>query len=146
VDKDSVFEFSAEENRRLSKLTDNLQQPILVQEFVSGWEVEVPVFSGDTALALDPVGISVGQSPQMGDPFLDHAAAYEGTYQFFDFSKSEPVLSEHRRKAAVRAVQVLGLAGIARNRISNVIFWQGLHHRYNGKAASIPPILSGSPV
>jgi D-alanine-D-alanine ligase len=114
VDNDSVFEFSAEETRRLSKLTDNLQQPILVQEFVSGWEVEVPVFSGDTALALDPIGISVGQGPQMGDRFLDHAAAYEGTYQFFDFSKSEPVLSEHLRKAAVRAVQVLGLAGIAR--------------------------------
>jgi D-alanine-D-alanine ligase len=114
VDKNSVFEFGDDETARLSKLANSLQQPILVQEFISGWEVEVPVFAGNAALALDPVGISVGQSLQMGERFLDYAAVYDDKYQFFDFSKSEPVFSEHLSKSAARAVQVLGLTGVAR--------------------------------
>jgi D-alanine-D-alanine ligase len=114
VDKDSVFEFGDNETVRLSKLTQNLQQPILVQEFISGWEVEVPVLSGKDLVALDPVGISFGPNLQMGDRFVDHSAAYAGTYQLFDFGESEPVKSEHLRKSAARAVQALGIAGVAR--------------------------------
>jgi len=114
VEKDSVFDFGGDEVLRLSKLAEALQQSILVQEFISGWEIEVPVLSGKDAFALDPIGVSFGPSLQMGDRIVDHSAAYEGAYHLFDFGKSEPQHSEALRRSAAHAAVVLGVAGIAR--------------------------------
>jgi D-alanine-D-alanine ligase len=114
IGNDAVFEIKDESTGRLMELAVKLDQPILVQEFVSGWEVETPVLMGGISLPLMPVGISLDERGAMGDRFLDYETVYNDSYRFFDYMEIDSEGAIAVGGLAVRAVQALGLVGIAR--------------------------------
>lgn len=108
------FGYGPDGQADIAALANSMRQPIVVQQFISGWEVEVGVFGGPDALALGPVGISVKGKELLGDGFLDYATVYHDGYDFYDFERQHPSLSAQVRSFAARAVTALGLSGASR--------------------------------
>lgn len=114
IDEHARFVYSAESDQILLTLSRQLRQPIVVQEFISGWETETPVIACRNAFALDPVGISLDSTTEMGDRFLDYSRVYDDRYRFFDFAEVSLEMSATMRRLAADAVMALNLTGIAR--------------------------------
>lgn len=69
----------------LARLSLELKQPITVQEFIEGYEVEVPVFNPNVPFSIIPVGISVEGEKYLGDKFLTYDTVYNDQYSFYNF-------------------------------------------------------------
>lgn len=114
VDASSRFVFTLQSEDFLQDLSRRLVQPIVVQAFIPGREVEVAVISDGRAFALGPVAITLDGRAELGERFLDYATVYQDGYGFQDFEAEEPALSNRLRADAVRAAEALGLDGLSR--------------------------------
>lgn len=89
-------------------------QDLIIQEFISGYEVEIPVFNmKGNLISLSPVGISLKGSKKVEGNILDEVSSYNDSYGFFDFSDIEiyrPEILEHSSKIC----EFLGISGYAR--------------------------------
>lgn len=101
---DSIFE----------KKIKIFNQDIVVQEFISGYEVEIPVINiKDNMIPLLPVGISLKSSKIAHDNILDEISSYEDDYEFFDFSEIEIYNSEILEHSS-KVCELLGITGYGR--------------------------------
>lgn len=91
-----------------------MRQPLTVQEFIRGYEVDVPVYFVPDAFAPMAVGVSVGGARNLGDDFLDYDALNERSYDFFDLAEVNPSAAIGMCRAAEHAAQVLGIKGYGR--------------------------------
>ena len=83
IHKQSVAKYSREYENYLQYLSKVYNQPFIVQEFIYGYEVEVPVIIHQkTPYILPPIAICKKDNPLMGNDFLDFDDIYDDTYQF----------------------------------------------------------------
>ena len=58
----SIFNYALEKDEVIDRLSKIYNEPVLVQKFISGQEVEVPiVYNGNKCFALPPAGIMIEQ-------------------------------------------------------------------------------------
>jgi D-alanine-D-alanine ligase len=114
VDEDSVQIVDAGIDTFVAEKTRKFAQPAVVQEFVSGEEVGVPVAKIGATYALPPIaqrradGQQYGQRPKtFGDEFLRHDLSHAPF-------KPGAVASEALRNAAVLAFDALDMKGVGR--------------------------------
>ncbi len=50
----------------------NFRQDIILQKFICGFEVEVPIIMGKNVCSLDPVGIELNNEHFLGQKILDY--------------------------------------------------------------------------
>jgi D-alanine-D-alanine ligase len=91
-----------------------MRQPMTVQEFVSGYEIDVPVFFTPEAFAPKVLGVSVAGMDHLGDDILDYEKLSNHEYDFFDFSQINPTASIDIALTAERAANILGIQGYGR--------------------------------
>jgi D-alanine-D-alanine ligase len=91
-----------------------MRQPLTVQEFVHGYDIDVPVYFVPDAFAPVAVGISVGDRRNLGDDFLDYDTLTQRNYGFFPFADVDPSAADAMCRAAERAARVLGIRGYGR--------------------------------
>lgn len=115
IDEHSVFEYTPTADKELFCKLKELKQPILVQEFVPGYEVEYPFLCyRGKPIPLMAVGISVhNKEHTMGNDILTYERVYFDNYHFYNFSNKIQRNSQ-MESAAVHAVRVLGLNGLCR--------------------------------
>jgi len=99
---------------RLDATRAGLQQPVVVQTFVTGREAETPVFRVDNLFPLAPVGISIDKQHDVGDTFLSFERVCEDDYDFYALEEDLPELVEPLRQIAASTVQTLQLRGFCR--------------------------------
>jgi D-alanine-D-alanine ligase len=91
------------------------QQPIIVQEFISGYEVEVPqVRAGEESYCFSPVGISIEDKLQPGNEILNYKRIYFDNYSFYDFKKISNDCALRLQNCAVSVASILGMEGLCR--------------------------------
>ena len=115
IDDHAVFFYTAKSDEEIFKKHKELKQPILVQEFITGYEVEYPFlcFRG-YPIPLLPIGISLDNENQaMGNNILTYEKVYFDKYRFYDFSSNTQTDTRIARDAA-HAVRILGLNGLCR--------------------------------
>lgn len=100
--------------RHVAQLSEALSQPVLVQEFVEGYEVEVPVFDLGRPFAPTSVGIDLGGSMLAGDRFLTYDKVYADEYGFYSFSRHFPARGAALRRIATDSFETLDLRGTVR--------------------------------
>ena len=76
------------------------RQPITVQSFVAGWEVEVPVIHLDRPFAPLAVGLSKNGNNLLGNDFLTYDDVYVDNYNFWKFDQ-DTNLSKRLRDTAI---------------------------------------------
>jgi D-alanine-D-alanine ligase len=114
IDHQSVSFYSRRFDLLLRKRSQQLLQPIIVQQFVSGYEVEVPIICSERKLSTPAIGISLQGLKLLEDRILDYAVVYDDDYEFYEFDEIDPILARGARQIAITAATVLGLRGLCR--------------------------------
>lgn len=94
---------------KLLDLRSRFMQDVIVQEFISGYEVGVPVIISGKAIPLLSVGVSMGSETYLGDQIITFEDAFNETYAFYNFDNVNNALSTTIKKVATDAAECLGL-------------------------------------
>ena len=114
INSDSIKIYEPKIDKYIRELEKNQNQPIIAQEFISGYEVEVPLIRvGNTMHTFNPVGISIDGVYNLKDGFLDYGRIYFDEYEFYDFN--EKFKKTILLKECVNNVSfALGMEGLSR--------------------------------
>lgn len=101
--------------QQAAKLEHDYRQPVIAQEFIEGFEVEVPVLVNPAFRAvLPPVGLSNGGQQYFSDEFFDYDSIYFNNYSLYDFREVMPETAEKMRCCALKMIDILDLSGYMR--------------------------------
>ena len=114
VTKNSVGYFSEEFEHHVEKVSKILNELVIVQEFIDGWEVEVPILNLNEPIALPPMGIEMDDDKCLNDKFLSFEAVYSDNYDYYRFDQSFPRLSASLATMAKDSFCMLDLCGTVR--------------------------------
>jgi D-alanine-D-alanine ligase len=103
IHADSVFCVDSTTENRLSVLGERFRQPITVQEFVPGFEVEVPVLDADGPTACMAVGIELGGRRNLQDSILAYDDVFDDDYGFYDFAEEDAQTAKRMLDIAQKA-------------------------------------------
>jgi D-alanine-D-alanine ligase len=91
------------------------QQPMTVQEFIPGREVEVPVFSfGREYYTPLAVGLSLGGAEDLSVQFLDYETVAADRYGFYEYARCGDAKKSEIFAHAGRSAAVLGIRDFGR--------------------------------
>lgn len=115
IDSDSMQIYTANIDRKIHQRVEQHHQPIIAQEFIPGYEVEVPIICvNNEVFKLPPVGISIGGKHNLGDEILDYELIYHDRYGFYDFATEQEKLSGELCVCAEKVSRILGMEGLCR--------------------------------
>ncbi len=114
ISKQNIFDFSNPPIDYLKNLRKDLNQPLLLQEFIDGYEFEIPVLSGKkSTYVFQPVVMHKNEySLIMGDDIMDYTSVYYDDYYFGALPteyNEEPIM-----EVAKEVVKLLNLRGLCR--------------------------------
>lgn len=100
----------------LTRLSASLKQSLLLQEFIEGYEIEVPlIIHEETIFCFDPVILFLDKAEKfMGGSILNYEKIYNDSYCFGDLPKHQQKHVSKIKKTAKEVVQILGLNGLCR--------------------------------
>lgn len=114
ITEKNISYFTDDFEKMISYLSQKLAQPIIVQEFIQGWEVEVPVFDLGYPTILEPVGVQINQKDYFKDEILTYELVSEDQYSFYKFSLKKPNKANELKNIARRSFIFLSLRGTVR--------------------------------
>lgn len=115
VDESSANIYTPDLDAELAQRSEDLGQPITIQEFIPGDEVFVPVLDIHGGYALAPQFLMVNDVPITGEKFLKFDDnIYPNCYTFTSYEACSDVMSEQCKSNAVKAFRALGMRGIGR--------------------------------
>lgn len=116
ITEQSVSFFDESYLKFITELAITYNQPIIVEEFIEGYEVEVPVFDLDEPLCPMTIGIQDknNESKMMGHSYLTFEKVAIDNYTFYNFDAENGALAEELKQIAMRTFKVLNLSGIVR--------------------------------
>lgn len=110
INEESIIYYTNIKESQLQKLQREFEQDILVQEFISGYEVQVPVIKINGKYhALMAVGINMDNDPLLNDKVITYDIAYDETYDFYNFADVNAHLAKQLMENAEAACAILGL-------------------------------------
>jgi D-alanine-D-alanine ligase len=110
---DSVLDADPTLSDRVEAIAMAFKQPVTVQRFIAGREVEVPIVHLDAAFAPLVVAISLNGEEMLGDSILTYDLVNDDRYGFNAFDGTSEG-AEAIRASALAAAQVLGFRGLSR--------------------------------
>jgi D-alanine-D-alanine ligase and related ATP-grasp enzymes len=114
ITQNSIGCFSTEFEHRLIEVANILGESVIVQEFIDGWEVEVPVLNLKEPVALPPMGIEVDGDKYLHEKFLSFESVYADNYDYYRFDQISPRLSASLTTVAKDSFRMLDLCGTVR--------------------------------
>lgn len=114
VSHKTVGIFAPELERNIDEVSRNLQQPITVQRFVAGLEVEVPVFELERHIAPSPIVIVKSNGTMLHDDVLVYDEVWDDQYQFQRPDNLTVRKMNEISDIAIQASKALGFRGFSR--------------------------------
>lgn len=114
INEKNISYFTDSFEKMIIHLSHELEQPIIVQEFIQGWEVEVPIFDLGYPTILEPVGVLIDQKEYFKDEILTYELVSEDRYSFYNYSLKEPDKAKELKNIARRSFILLSLRGTVR--------------------------------
>lgn len=115
LNNENIFTYCLDKDKFIRELSLTYNQPILVQSFISGYEVEVPVvISGDISEVVLPVGISVNGIQKLNDIILDYETRKNLKFGFYNFKLLNSSLAKNIERCTIDVVKLLGIEGFGR--------------------------------
>jgi len=115
MNNNSINNFSIDTLHFLeSKFVDG-NEPLLVQEFISGFECEVPLIISNQVHAMPPVGISINNKHKLESEILTYERSFEDDYSFYDLS--EVIEKKHCsviQELSTKIASIIGLQNYGR--------------------------------
>lgn len=107
IKNDNIMFYDSQALSYIQNLSKEFEQDIIVQEFISGIEVEVPILNIEKPYALNPVGIKLADSSM--DGIITYKDAFDENYSFYSLQNSSLFLSNKLKEIAEKAVNILNL-------------------------------------
>lgn len=111
---DNIFIYDYTKDSFINDLATQFNQPVVVESFIEGFEVEVPVIIGNETEVVLPVGIAVNNKKNLGSQILEYSIRRDLKFGFYNFEKTEPELSKKLEECTKQVVQLLGITGFGR--------------------------------
>lgn len=112
---DNIIYYKGQESDNyIYSLSEKYNQPIIVQQFISGYEVELPIIISNINTALFPAGISHNGNIYIGDYILDYSSRYNHLYDFYNLNEYNTELTLKLMQEASKISQILGMEGFCR--------------------------------
>ena len=111
---DNIFVYDYTKDSFIKNLANQFNQPVIVESFIEGFEVEVPVIIGEETEVVLPVGITVNNQKNLGNQILDYGIRRDLKFGFYNFEEAEPEISKQLEECTKRVVQLLGITGFGR--------------------------------
>ncbi|MBI6874908.1 hypothetical protein [Clostridium aciditolerans] len=87
MDNNSINTFNKNSLDFLENIFINRKEALFVQEFISGFECEVPLIISDKVHTMSPVGISINNNPNLSTEILTYERSFEDDYNFYNLSE-----------------------------------------------------------
>lgn len=111
---DNIFVYDCTKDSFIKNLASQFNQSVIVESFIEGFEVEVPVIIGTETEVVLPVGITVDNQKDLGNQILDYNIRRDLKFGFYNFEKAQPEISVKLEECTKRVVQLLGITGFGR--------------------------------
>ena len=109
----NVFFYEGNDDHiRALSLTYN--QEVIVQSFIEGYEVEVPVVISDDVEVVLPVGITVRNQRNLENQILDYDIRKNLLFGFYDYNEHNPRVASEIETCTKNVVRTLGIEGFGR--------------------------------
>lgn len=112
--KNNILKYDESSDEIISAMAKEYNQDIVVQKFICGFEVEVPIVMGKNICSLDPVGIELNNKQFLGQEILDYEIRGNHSFNYFHFKNQYPEISERIKKNSIQIGKLLGIEGIGR--------------------------------
>ncbi|HWD92271.1 MAG TPA: hypothetical protein VG938_07975 [Verrucomicrobiae bacterium] len=113
IRRNSVITVGSDLDFHVEKIAAEFRQPITVQAFIPGWEVEVPVINAGRPFAPMAIGISKGGENFLGNEILTYDDVNVDSYGFWKFQENDAIVNT-LKSSAIRASEILGMRGFTR--------------------------------
>jgi len=79
------------------------QVPLIIQEFIEGYEAKTTIIEFDKAYSLDPVGVEINGKHNLGDSIISEDIAFNYAHQNYILSNElgEDIVSEIKKQALI---------------------------------------------
>lgn len=114
IDSRNIFLGSNIPYEHLNKLSETLNQPLIIQEFKYGYEVEIPILCNNKKFfCLEPVCLHKNKENRiMGNDILSYTEIYDDKYYFSPLPQSFDL--KKLKQVAVNVANLLSLNGLCR--------------------------------
>lgn len=110
----NIFNYNLDVEAFIHDLSQTYQQDIVVQAFIPGHEVEVPVVIDKHLFAIAPMGVYYQGLQPLGSGILDYEERKAHLYHFTDFHQVSTSTAEQLEQCAVEVAAALGIQGLGR--------------------------------
>lgn len=110
----NIFDYDPAAEAFIQNLSKTYRQDIVVQTFISGYEVEVPVVIDNQSFAIAPMGVYYHDLDPLGEEILDYQGRKAHTYHFADFHQVSSSVAKQLEQCAVETATSLGIHGLGR--------------------------------
>lgn len=101
--------------KKVHQLESIYHQEIIVEKFIAGYEIEVPVIvANNTPMVFIPAGIKLDGNKKMGNRILDYNLRNNDAYAYYDFSCEDPKTSKNVLDFSIKAAKILNIKGFGR--------------------------------
>lgn len=115
IDNTSIQVYTPQTDQLIFQRMEQQHQQIIAQEFIPGYEVEVPLLCVNGAICqLPPIGISVDGKHNLEREILNYERIYFDRYGFYDFAAEKHEISKELCLCASKTAQILGMEGLCR--------------------------------
>ncbi len=115
MSNDNLFSYNTEQISFLNRLSDFYRQPIDVQQYISGYELEVPcIRNSQTTETTFPVGIEYKGKRFLNDVALTYDIRMKKDYEHYNYYDINPKLAAKIEDTAKLVMEYINIQGFGR--------------------------------
>ena len=111
----NIFKYDHQRDTQIQNICQKYNQDVIVEKFINGYEVEVPVLVSSTeCCSLYPAGISVNNQLCLENIILDYAIRGQHQFSHFKFEHINPQISYELEKITEKVAIAMGIRNMGR--------------------------------
>ena len=98
-----------------NELSEKFKEPLIAQQFISGYEVEVPVLANvNSTVILPPIGLKYNNQRFLNNTFFNYDIIYDNGYGVYIFEDENASINAEIQEITKKVIDVLNLNGFFR--------------------------------
>jgi len=100
---------------KAKKLNQTYNEPVIAQQFINGYEVEVPILvNNKQTIVLPPIGLSLNKQRNLGTTFFSYENISNDAYGVYKFADEKVSCSTKLEQTCIKVAGLLNLNGYYR--------------------------------
>lgn len=114
LDDNNIFNYQNESDSLLLELCKKYSQDVIVQAFIEGYEVEVPVIMNEKSFSPGAMCVQYNGNSMIGNQILDYDIRRNHEYTYIPFARINQNMTHHLEQYALKTSWLLPISGLGR--------------------------------